>query len=87
MKKKELNLKLSLKKHNVASFEAQVIKGGTGNTADCPPPTLSCNCEPTNDCGTNTGRVDCYTLNFETCFSAPELSCTPEGCGNSLYNC
>ncbi|PTX58358.1 hypothetical protein C8N46_1143 [Kordia periserrulae] len=85
MKKKELNLKLLLKKQNVASFEAQTVKGG--NTADCPPPTLSCNCNPTNDCGTNTGRVDCYTLNVETCFSAPELSCTPEGCGNSLYNC
>ena len=85
MKKKELNLKLSLKKQNVASLEVQKVKGG--NTADCPPPTLSCNCNPTNDCGTNTGRVDCYTLNVETCFSAPELSCTPEGCGNSLYNC
>ncbi len=79
MKKKELSTKLYLKKKRVASLDAKIVKGGTGNTGDCVPPTLGC---VTNNCGTS----NCGATN-ETCLTDAALSCTPRGCGNTLFNC
>jgi hypothetical protein len=80
MKKKNLNTKLYLKKKIVAKFDTKNIQGGTGNTADCPPYTIAALCSPT---GTGTGGGGTR----DTCLTDAALSCTPRGCGNSLFNC
>jgi hypothetical protein len=86
MKKKNLSAKLCLKKNNVASFEVQKVTGGTGHTGNCPPPTIYDICG-TNNCQTNAncGSNGCGTN--VTCLTDVALSCTPQGCGNSLFVC
>lgn len=77
MKKKDIKNKLSLRKSNVVSLTSEQIKGGM-YTADCPPFTLGCNPGGTNTCGCPTD---------DTCLTDVDLSCTPRGCGNTLFNC
>ncbi|WP_046757222.1 hypothetical protein [Kordia jejudonensis] len=80
MKKKNFVAKLSLNKKNVAILETEKLIGGTGYTADCPPFTIAALC------GTGgTGTAGCGTYN--TCLTDAALSCTPRGCGNTLFNC
>lgn len=87
MKKRNLKAKLYLGKSNIVSFTNEHIKGGTGNTADCPPPTKYVGCITytchvgSNNCGTNS----CNTMT--TCLTDMAASCTPRGCGNTLYVC
>lgn len=80
MKKKNLNTKLYLKKKKVAMLDKEAVQGGTGYTADCPPYTIAALCNPGG-----TGTANCGTNN--TCFTDAALSCTPRGCGNTLFNC
>ncbi|WP_430413172.1 hypothetical protein [Kordia sp.] len=79
MKKKNLTTKLNFKKKKVATFCKQNVKGGTGNTADCPPYTIAALCG-TGGTGTGGGTN-------ATCLTDAALSCTPRGCGNTLFNC
>ncbi|WP_298425732.1 hypothetical protein [uncultured Kordia sp.] len=80
MKKKSLQRKLQLKKKCVAILDKETIIGGTGYTADCPPYTIAALCNPGG-----TGTAGCGTQN--TCLTDAALSCTPRGCGNTLFNC
>ena len=83
MKKKNFDTKLYLGKRNVASFYRKTLKGGTANAADCAPPSYQCG---TNNCGSNNCDTNsCPTV--ATCFADAALSCTPRGCGNTLFNC
>lgn len=79
MKKKKLIATLDLKKKTVANLHNASIKGGTGYTADCPPFTIAALCG-TGGTGTGGGTA-------QTCLTDAALSCTPRGCGNTLFNC
>jgi len=79
MKKKNLHTKLHLKKKMVASLANTSLKGGTGNTGDCPPYTIAALCG-TGGTGTGGGGT-------RGCITDAALSCTPRGCGNTLFVC
>ncbi len=85
MKKK--NLKLSLRKHNIASVNTKTITGGI--IAYSPPITIEEDvCQPSDICSDKeTCPKHCITIREDACYTDPILSCTPDGCGNSMNVC
>ncbi|WP_298425733.1 hypothetical protein [uncultured Kordia sp.] len=76
MKKKAFKGQLTLKKQNVATFETAKVLGGSVNF--CSPATFNRDCRTRND-------EACNTQN--TCLTCIAASCSPQGCGNSVFNC
>lgn len=86
MKKKNLNTKLCFKKHTIASFDTKTVTGGI---ALSPPITVEEDvCQPSDICSDKeTCPKHCITIREDACYTDPILSCTPDGCGNSLNAC
>ncbi|PTX58359.1 hypothetical protein C8N46_1144 [Kordia periserrulae] len=80
MKKK--NVKLSLRKSKVASFEAKRIKGGTA--VDSEPITVEPDvCQQSDICSDAvTCPFVCITIREEACYTDKILSCEPYVCGD-----
>ncbi|MEM6719008.1 MAG: hypothetical protein AAF611_06830 [Bacteroidota bacterium] len=87
MKKKNLTIKLCLRKSKVASFDTKTVKGGFVE-AFSPPITLEPDvCQPSDICSDKaTCPYECITVREDACYTDPVISCTPDGCG-SMVNC
>ncbi|WP_420573174.1 hypothetical protein [Kordia sp.] len=83
MKKKKITQRLTLAKKQIAAFKDVELTGG--NTGNCPPPTIYDICRTRACTANNCGTANCGTN--ATCVTDAALSCTPRGCGNSLFNC
>ncbi|WP_298514611.1 hypothetical protein [uncultured Kordia sp.] len=85
MKKKNLNMKLRLRKDKIASFNSKKVTGGI---AYSPPITVEQDvCQPSDICSDKeTCPYHCITMREDACYTDPIISCTPDGCG-SMVNC
>lgn len=83
MKKK--NMKLCLRKSKIASFDTKTIKGGIYS----PPITIEPDvCQPSDICSDKeTCPMHCITIREDACYTDPIISCTPDGCGNTMNTC